>query len=184
MMKFTRVTLLVCTAVLATGCVTKQTYNKEVAAANNYQALDTQLSGQWSSDQAQITQLQNQLKVTMVNDVLFPEGGYRLSPKGEATLAKIAPSLSNLPGQQIIVQGFTDNLPVTGELKQRFAGNLELSSARADDVVRYLTSQGVPKATISGQGYGDQRPVASNDTPEGRAKNRRVEIVISAASRP
>jgi chemotaxis protein MotB len=183
-MKFAKITLVACAVVMAAGCVTKQTYNKEVATANSYQALDTQLRGQLSSDQATITQLQGQLKVTMVNDVLFPEGGYRLSPKGEATLAKIAPSLSNLPGQQIIVQGFTDNVPISGELKRRFPTNLELSSARADDVVRYLTANGVPAATISAQGFGDARPVASNDTPQGKAQNRRVEIVISAASRP
>jgi chemotaxis protein MotB len=128
--------------------------------------------------------LQNQLKVTLVNDVLFAEGGWTLNAKGEETLAKIAPALSNLPGQQIIVQGFTDNVPISGALKARFPSNLELSSARADDVVRYLTSKGVPSGTISAQGFGDARPVANNDTAQGRAKNRRVEIVISAASRP
>jgi len=183
-MKFTKLTLFACAAVLAAGCVTKQTYNKEVATANTYQTLNTQLSGELSADQAQITQMQNQLKVTMVNEILFPEGGYRLSPRGEAALAKIAPTLSNLPGQQIIVQGFTDNVPIGGELRQRFPSNLELSSARADDVVRYLVSKGVPAATISAQGFGEARPVASNDTPQGKAKNRRVEIVISAASAP
>jgi len=183
-MRLTKIGLALCAVALAAGCVTKQTYNKEVGVADTYQALNTKLSGELSSDQAQITQMQNQLKVTLVNEILFPEGGYRLSAKGEQTLAKIAPSLSNLPGQQIVVQGFTDNVPIGGELKQRFPTNLELSSARADDVVRYLTSQGVPKATISAQGFGDARPVASNDTPQGRAKNRRVEIVISAASRP
>jgi chemotaxis protein MotB len=183
-MKLTKIILFACAAIVAAGCVTKQTYNKEVNLADTYQALNTQLSGELSADQAQITQLQNQLKVTMVNEVLFPEGGYRLSAKGEAALAKIAPTLSNLPGQQIIVQGFTDNVPIGGALKERFPGNLELSSARADDVVRFLTSKGVPAATISAQGFGEARPVASNDTPQGRAKNRRVEIVISAAGRP
>ncbi|MDM0066104.1 OmpA family protein [Variovorax sp. J31P207] len=62
--------------------------------------------------------------------------------------------------------------------------NLELSSARADDVARFLTAKGVPPSYISAQGFGDARPVASNDTAQGRAKNRRVEIVISAANRP
>ena len=183
-MKFVKIGLVLCAAVLAAGCVTKQTYNKEVSTADTYQALDTKLSGELGSDQAQITHLQNQLNVTLVNEILFPEGGYRLAPKGEATLDKIAPTLSNLPGQQIIVQGFTDNVPIVGELKQRFPSNLELSSARADDVVRYLTAHGVPAGSISAQGFGDARPVASNDTPQGKAKNRRVEIVISAASRP
>ena len=183
-MKSIKFSLLLCVAVLAAGCVTKQTYNTEVQKADTYAALSKQLSGELSSDQAQITQLQNQLKVTMVNEILFPEGGWTLSPKGEQALSKIAPTLSNLPGQQIVVEGFTDSVPIGPELKRRFPSNLELSSARADDVVRYLTSKGVPQNSISAQGFGDARPVASNDTPQGKAKNRRVEIVISAASRP
>ncbi len=137
-----------------------------------------------SADQAQITQLQNELKVTLVNEILFPEGGWSLSPKGEQTLDKIAPTLANLKGQQIVVQGFTDNVPIGPELRARFPSNLELSSARADNVARFLTSKGVPQNTISAQGFGEARPVASNDTPQGRAKNRRVEIVITAANRP
>ena len=183
-MKSIKIGLLLCAAVLASGCVTKQTYNTEVKKADTYAALNSKLSGELSSDQAQITQMQDQLKVTMVNEILFAEGGWTLNAKGQETLAKIAPTLSNLPGQQIIVQGFTDNLPIGGTLKTRFPSNLELSSARADDVVRYLVSNGVPSSTISAQGFGESRPVASNDTAQGRAKNRRVEIVISSASRP
>lgn len=77
-----RLSLALCAAVLATGCVTKQTYNTEVQKADTYAALNQKLSGELTSDQAQITQLQNQLKVTMVNEVLFSEGGWALSPKG------------------------------------------------------------------------------------------------------
>ncbi|MGO4396584.1 flagellar motor protein MotB [Variovorax sp. M-6] len=183
-MKSSKFILAVCATVLAAGCVTKQTYNTEVQKADTYATLNKQLTSELSSDQAQITQLQNQLKVTMVNEILFPEGGWRLSPNGEQALGKIAPTLSNLPGQQIVVQGFTDNVPIGPELRGRFPSNLELSSARADDVVRYLTSKGVPQNSISAQGFGDARPVASNDTPRGRAKNRRVEIIITAAGRP
>jgi len=114
--------------------------------------------------------------------VLFPEGGWQLSASGQKALASIAPTLSNLPGQQIAVQGFTDNVPIGPELKSKFPSNLELSTARADNVVEFLEKKGVPQATISAQGFGEQRPVASNDTPEGRAQNRRVEIVIKSAS--
>lgn len=176
--------LALCAMTLVAGCVSKQTYNTEVQKANTYASLDKQLSGELSSDQAQITNLQDQLKVTMVNEILFPEGGWKLSSRGEQTLGKIAPTLSNLPGQQIIVQGFTDNVPIGPELKSRFPSNVELSSARADDVVRFLTSKGVPQNSISAQGFGDARPVASNDSSQGRSKNRRVEIVIAAAGRP
>ncbi len=183
-MKSIKLSLLLSAAVLAAGCVSQQTYNTEVQKADTYSALNQQLSSELSADQAQITQLQNQLKVTLVNEVLFPEGGWTLNAKGEAALAKIAPTLAALKGQQIVVEGYTDNVPIGPELKARFPSNLELSSARADAVVRYLVSKGVPQNIISAQGFGESRPVASNDTPQGRAKNRRVEIVITAASRP
>ena len=185
-MKLQLATVL-CAALLAAGCVSQQTYNTEVAKANtlstqNQQldALNQKLAGELGADQAQITQLQNQLKVTMVNEVLFTEGGWTLSPKGEAALAKIAPTLSKLQGQQIVVEGFTDNVPIGPALKARFPSNWELSSARATDVLRFLVSKGVPANTISAQGFGDSRPVASNDTAEGRAKNRRVEVTFHA----
>ena len=176
--------LLVATTTLLSACVSQSTYKQEVAKADTYQQLNSRLQSEVAADQAQITQLQNQLKVTMVNEVLFAEGGWTLSPKGEAALAKIAPTLSKLQGQQIVVEGFTDNVPIGPALKARFPSNWELSSARATDVLRFLVSKGVPANTISAQGFGDSRPVASNDTAEGRAKNRRVEIVIMAASRP
>ena len=183
-MKSIKFSLVLCAAALAAGCVTKQTYNTEVQKVDTYAALNTKLSGELGSDQAQITQLQNQLKVTLVNEVLFAEGGWTLNAKGEAALAKIAPTLAALKGQQIVVEGYTDNVPIGPELKARFPSNLELSSARADAVVRFLVAKGVPQNIISAQGFGETRPVASNDTPQGRAKNRRVEIVITAASRP
>lgn len=183
-MKSIKLSLVLCAALLAAGCVTDKTYNTEVQKANTYATLNQKLSGELSADQAQITQMQNELRVTMVNEILFPEGGWTLGPRGEETLGKIAPTLSNLPGQQIVVQGFTDNEPIGPALRGRFPSNLELSSARADNVARFLTTKGVPQNSISAQGFGDARPVASNGTPQGKAKNRRVEIVISAANRP
>ena len=73
------------------------------------------------------------------------------------------------------------NVPIGPELRNRFPSNWELSTARAADVVRYLVAQGVNPNILSAQGFGDSRPVASNDAAQGRAKNRRVEIVIMAA---
>jgi chemotaxis protein MotB len=181
---FAKFCLGLCAMLLVAGCVSEQKYEKEVGLEQTYQRLNQQLSAEVKSDQAQIQQLQNQLKVTLVDQILFPEGGWQLGRKGEETLAKIAPTLSTLKGQQIVVEGFTDNVPIGPELRQRFPSNWELSSARASEVVRYLASKGVPANIMSAQGFGDSRPIASNDTPQGRAKNRRVEIVITAASRP
>jgi chemotaxis protein MotB len=183
-MKPGKLAVIACLMLAVSGCVTKKTYDKEAQLAAEYAALNQKLTTELSGERAQITQLQNELKVTMVNEILFPEGGWRLSPKGEQTLAKIAPTLSNLPGQQVVVQGFTDNEPIGPELRSHFPSNLELSSARADNVARFLTSKGVPSNSISAQGFGDARPVASNSTPQGKAQNRRVEIVITSAGRP
>ena len=176
-------------AILAAGCVSEQTYQTEVTKANTYQAtsalyekLNGQLQTEIKADQARIEQLQNKLKVTMVDQILFPEGGWQIHSKGDQTLAKIAPTLATLNNQRIVVEGYTDNVPIGPELKKRFPSNWELSSARASDVVRVLIAKGVPANILAAEGFGDLRPVASNDTPQGRAKNRRVEIVITGAN--
>jgi len=180
---------LLAVALVTASCVSKKKYNTEVTTANKYATLNQQLmtalnnnQKQLDSDQIQITQLQNQLKVTLVNEVMFPEGGYQLTTSGKEVLASIAPTLAGLKGQQIVVQGFTDNVPIEGELKLKYPTNLALSSARADNVATYLTIKGVPNSIISAQGFGEQRPVAPNDSPADRAKNRRVEIIIKDAS--
>ncbi|WP_313065474.1 OmpA/MotB family protein [Achromobacter animicus] len=183
-MRLHKTILALCVVLAVSGCVTKQTYDKEAQLAAEYSALNKQLSAELRGDQVQITQLQDELKVTMVNEILFPEGGWSLSSNGERTLAKIAPTLSNLQGKQIVVEGFTDNEPIGPALKRQFPSNLELSSARADNVARYLIAKGVSPNSVSAEGFGEARAVASNSTPEGRAKNRRVEIVITAAGRP
>jgi chemotaxis protein MotB len=179
---------LVVAAALAAGCVTESAYKQEEQKADalssqnaTYLKLDTQLQTEVKADQVQIQQLKSQLKVTIVNEILFPEGGWELNHAGEQTLDKIVPTLKTLENQRIEVDGFTDNVPIGPELKTRFPSNWELSTARATDVVRYLVSKGVDPKLLSATGFGDTQPVASNDTPQGRAKNRRIEIVLKAA---
>jgi chemotaxis protein MotB len=93
----------------------------------------------------------------------------------------VAPALKGLSGQRIVIKGFTDNVPIGPELRQRFASNVDLSKARANAVSAYLVGQSVPANLISTVGLGESHPVASNDTAQGRAKNRRVEIDIVEA---
>ena len=77
------------------------------------------------------------------------------------------------------IYGYTDNQPVGGALKSKgIVDNLDLSSKRANEVVRYLTSKGINPSIISGKGRGDTHPVAGNDTKQGRAQNRRIEVVV------
>ena len=152
---------------LLSACVSQQQYDTIVAENNQLKA--------------QIAAAQAQNSFVEAGDLLFPEGGYRLSPAGQAELTNnIVPKLRNLPpNAKIVVYGHTDNLPVGPGLQQQgIPDNLVLSTRRAADVVNYLISQSIPAASISAKGFGDTRPVASNDTPQGRAQNRRIEITI------
>ena len=155
------------------GCVTETKYN---ALDQEYQ----QLQAAFSADQAQIVLLEGKLKVTMVDQVLFSEGGFRLNSQAKAVLGKLVPTLSGLQQTKIIVDGYTDNVPIGPELKREgISSNLDLSSRRADVVVEYLVNQGVNQNLISAQGFGESNPVASNDTPEGRSQNRRIEVTLT-----
>jgi chemotaxis protein MotB len=140
--------------------------------------LNAQLESEVKANQVEIQNLQDELKVTVANQILFPEGGWEIHRTGEETLDKMVPALKSLQGQRVEVQGYTDDVPIGPELKARFPSNWELSTARATDVVRHLTSKGVDPSILSATGFGDTHPVASNATPEGKAKNRRIEIVI------
>ena len=165
----------VATLVLLNGCVTDTKYN---ALEQEYQ----QLQAAFNADQAQIVLLEGELKVTMVDKVLFSEGGFRLNSQAKAVLAKLVPTLSGLQQTKIIVDGYTDNVPIGPGLKREgISSNLELSSKRADVVVEYLVNQGVNQNLISAQGFGESNPVASNDTPDGRSQNRRIEVTLVGA---
>jgi chemotaxis protein MotB len=113
----------------------------------------------------------------MASDIAFAPGNWNLTRAGRAKLDEIAPSLSSFGGK-ITVYGYTDNAPIGAALRRRgVVDNLDLSSRRAATVVRYLTSKGVNPSNISAKGRDDTHPLAPNDTPDGRAQNRRIEVV-------
>lgn len=116
--------------------------------------------------------------ITMSDLLLFNKGGTRLSEKGLDILQKVASVLSKL-AYQVKIKGHTDSTPITSAL---YPSNWELSAARAAMVVRLLVANGVPPQYISAEGYAHYHPVATNDTPRGRALNRRVEIVYERDS--
>ena len=153
-------------ALILSACVWQSQYD---AAVTENQQLKAQLAA-----------LQAQQKFVEAGDLLFSSGGFRLSPAGQAELANnIAPKLKGLQNAKIVVWGYTDNTPVGRELqRQGIPDNLVLSTRRAAAVVTFLVAQGVSPNIISAKGFGDTHPVASNDTPEGRAKNRRIEITV------
>ena len=119
------------------------------------------------------------IKLTSSADTLYPSGDWQLKP-GAPLLAKMVPTLQKLQHTKIVVGGYTDNTPVGARLQAAgIANNLDLSNKRAATVVSYFQSQGVNPSLMSAQGFGDTHPLASNDTPEGRARNRRVEITLT-----
>lgn len=168
-------------AALLSACVSQSHYNQQVEKTTTYQQLDAQMKGEIAANQIQIEQLQKLLKLTLANDLLFAEGGWELNDAGKSMLAKLAPALKGLSGQRIVVKGFTDNVPIGTELRARVPNNVELSKARADAVATFLVAEGVPSNIVYSSGLGETHPVASNETPQGREKNRRVEIDIVQA---
>ena len=117
--------------------------------------------------------------LTMASDQTFPPGGFALKKAAKAKLDKLVPALQAQPGAKIVVYGYTDNKPVGKELKKKgIVDNLDLSSKRANEVVRYLIARGINPNIISAKGRGDTHPVAANTTLKGRAQNRRIEVVI------
>lgn len=126
-----------------------------------------------------VTQHQDRLVLTMLGQVLFESGEAELTPLGLEIMKQVGQVLASLPEKYIQVEGHTDNNPIYGQLQKRYPTNWELSTARATSVLRYLIEQsGMNREHFSATGYADTQPVKSNETEEGRAQNRRVEIVL------
>ncbi|BAU58434.1 OmpA family protein [Halorhodospira halochloris] len=106
--------------------------------------------------------------------VLFETAGAELLPEGQDAIDELVP-IFEATGARISIEGHTDNIPIS---TAQFPSNWELSSARASSVLRYLADQGIAQNRMRAIGYGDIRPIASNETAEGRAQNRRVEITL------
>jgi chemotaxis protein MotB len=165
------------TGLMLSACVPVQQYN---ALENDYNQLNQQLSGEIASQQVHITRLQGAIKVAVNSDLLFPSGSWQMPPSAAQLIAKMAPILAPFQQTTIIVTGYTDNVPIGPELRQQGVdSNQQLSLKRAQTVANFLVSQGVNPNLVSARGLGDADPVASNDTPQGRAQNRRVELTLA-----
>lgn len=141
--------------------------------------LAEQLRTALSGDPVEITQKIVLVRLTSSADAMFPSGGWEV-PSTVPLLDKMLPTLSKLQNTKIVVAGYTDNVPVGTELKAKgVATNLDLSAERAVGIANYLTSHGVKADLVSAHAFGETDPVASNDTSEGRAKNRRVDVLLT-----
>ena len=158
----------VLSAAILTGCVSQSKY--EALQAQNRQQAE------------EISRLQGAIVYTVNSDLLFPSGGWQMSTQGQQLIARLATKLAPTHQNKIVVNGYTDNVPISAALQsQGITSNQILSEKRADNVRDYLISQGFNPDLVLATGWGDANPVASNATPEGREANRRVELTVASS---
>jgi chemotaxis protein MotB len=143
-----------------------------------YDALVLGLSQEVEKGQLQVRQYQNMLAVDLAEQIFFDSGRAMLKSGGKDVLKKVGEALKKYENKIIRVVGHTDNVPVAKSLQGTFPTNWELSVARATNVVRFLQEVGIPPERMVTSGRSEYDPVAPNDTPEGRQKNRRIEIML------
>ena len=117
--------------------------------------------------------------IRLESDVIFDSGSAKLSTQGLETLRDIAHKYQDYPDRIMSIEGHTDNKLIAGNLARIYPTNWELSAARAAAATHFLTQQGVPEDKLRIVGFGALQPIASNDTEEGRATNRRIEIRLA-----
>ena len=147
--------------------------------SSQYEQLNKSLQTQIQSGQVEISELRGKMTVKLKDKILFPSGSAKLSKQGMQALDAVASVFKDMKGKNVIVAGYTDNVRVSKSLP--FKDNWELSTARAASVVRYLAAKGVPPTMLGAAGFSEFRPVAPNDSPANRSKNRRIEIALTAA---
>jgi len=130
----------------------------------------------FGSDDLEIIIRNGRLVVQLPNRVLFDSGKTEIKPDGQVALDKLASVLATVEDRQFLIAGHTDNVGVKENPK--YKDNWELSTLRGVQVVRYLQSKGVASGQLGAAGYSEFMPEASNDTDEGRAQNRRTEVII------
>jgi chemotaxis protein MotB len=145
------------------------------ARAQLFQQFVQKLKKMIDAGQLKVATRAGRLVIQLPNDVLFDSGQTAIKPVGKEALAQLAKVLVTVRGRAFQVGGHTDTVPIQ---TARFPSNWELSTARAVEVVKLLIAQGVDAHALSASGYGEFDPVAGNDTPDGKAKNRRIEITL------
>jgi chemotaxis protein MotB len=142
---------------------------------STYEGLVSDLESEVSAGQIQIEQLREGLRLNLSQDILFRSGAVDLDPRGADVLRKVAGRLDRTD-HRVEVQGHSDDVPLSPRLAARWGSNWELAAARASSVVRLFEAEKIDPGRLTAVSYGEHAPVASNDTPEGRARNRRIEI--------
>jgi len=157
----------------------KKTKEEEVkSVSKTYENLMQEMKGEIAQGQVAITELKGKLTVDVLDKILFASGEAEVKPEGLAVLQRVIDILKNVKDKAIRIEGHTDNVKIGGALARKYATNWELSAARAINVTRYLQKQGIDPALLASVAYGEYKPLADNGTSEGRAKNRRIAIIL------
>jgi chemotaxis protein MotB len=141
--------------------------------------LDRALADMKAKQQVWMEEKNGLTHITLDGEVTFASGSARITSEGQNILDRIWSVVDQYPDRDILIEGHTDNVPIAPQFQDRFRSNWELSSARAHSVLHYVRNKfGTDPERIGAVGYGEFRPVAGNDTPDGRKMNRRVVITI------
>ncbi len=145
--------------------------------------IATSLKEEIAAQEIELVEMEDTLKVVFIDKILFDSGSVEINQKGKKILLVVADSIRAHRVQNLLVEGHTDNMPLGPTLKERFPSNWELSAARAAAVVGFLQKKGrLQPERLSARGYSYFRPVASNETKEGRHQNRRIEIILGPSN--
>jgi chemotaxis protein MotB len=156
----------------------KQKSQEVEAASSTYKNLLKEMKAEIAQGEITITELKGKLTMDVVDKILFASGEAKVKKEGLEVLKRVVDILKNIKNKNIRVEGHTDNVKIASHLIRVYPTNWELSAARALNVARYLQEQGIDPKIISATAFGEYQPLADNDTPEGRAKNRRIAIIL------
>ena len=164
--------------------VDKLAKEKEAELAKLKQAQNDMLQSlkkEVEAGEVMVNQLADRLSVKILDKILFASGEATISGKGQSVLKRVGKVLASARDKDKIIriEGHTDNVPIGPKIKDKFATNWELSTARATTVVRFLAeSSKIPQDAFEAAGLGEYHPIAKNDTPQSRQQNRRIEIIL------
>ena len=150
--------------------------DRQRQATETLRAKVAKALGGFNADQLTVSMKNGKVYVSLAESLLFPSGSADVNAGGKEALGTLAQALNQNPDINILVEGHTDSIPIT----KRFPDNWALSVARSTAIVRILTNDyNVAPARLTASGRSSYEPLESNETPEGRAKNRRTEIILA-----
>ena len=159
----------------------KKAYNEMLARRaeeqkrlNEFKELTAKFQQLIDSGTLKVKIVDGKMVVSLGSDILFPSGSAQLSEKGIETIKAVATEFASIQGRDFQIEGHTDNIP----MKSENYTNWDLATARALSVLKLMIDNGMPKNKISAAGFADTKPIANNATSQGRAQNRRIEIVV------